>query len=152
MEKIKGVILDYNRTIYDPDRGKLMEGAKELLEYCKDKNIKLSLISRGYPTRDQEIEDLGIKDYFTKIIRILKEQDEQKAPHHFQESVDAMGLVSSEVVAVGDRVAGEIKCANSLGMTTIWFKNGKYANTEPTNDDERPDKEVLQLKEVIGLL
>ena len=149
---IKGLILDYNRTLYNPETSKLMEGSMVILNYCKKKNIKISLMSRGESTRAQEIKDLGIENHFAKILIISKEKNELKNTSHFQECADAMNLSASEIVVVGDRIKAEIKYANSLGMITIWYKSGKYAKESPECNEEYPDYEVLSLNDVIPFL
>jgi len=106
---IRGLILNYNLTLYNPDKQMLMFGAKELLDFCSGMGIKLSLISRGELHRKQEIKDLGIDCYFTMIVLISKEKKEEKGQSPFQECADAMGLQPKEVAVVGDRVRDEVK-------------------------------------------
>jgi len=42
---IKGIIFDYNRTLFDVDNNKLIEGVPELVEKLS-KKYKLCLVSR----------------------------------------------------------------------------------------------------------
>jgi len=37
-------------------------------------------------------------------------------------------------------------------MMTFWYRNDKYANEEPTSEEEKPDHEVRDLTEVIQYL
>jgi ribonucleotide monophosphatase NagD (HAD superfamily) len=139
MKKI--IIFDFNRTIYDPDSGSLFPEAVPVLEYLQSKNIGLYIYGKGDGKRAGLIESLNIKEYFIEVI--LKEE----------KSVDDLKKIiennsGAEFYIVGDRVKKEIKLGNSLGMNTIWFKNGKFAEERAENADEEPQKTIFRLEEL----
>jgi len=140
---IKGIIFDFNRTLYNPESGALEPGAKEVLEYLS--RYKLCLISKK-STEDREslIRDLGIVDCFLDIQVI--EGNKQEA--HFQRCLEKMQLVAQEVAVVGDRIREEIKLGNKMGMTTFWYQNGKFAQEVPRGEFENPNYTIIKLDEL----
>jgi len=147
MTLIKGVIFDYNRTIFDPLNGSLIPGAKELLDYLTEKEIKLTLLSKSYqPGREQQIRDLGISGYFKEIIVTY----EDKQPSHFYRLLRVMGLKPEEICVIGDRIKSEIVIANQLGMKTIWLKQGQFKDELPEDRKEVPDTIITSLEEIIN--
>ena len=55
-------------------------------------------------------------------------------------------------VVIGDRVRSELAVGKSLGATTIWVKQGKFAEEGPENDQQQPDNIVSSLHACATLL
>ncbi len=145
---IKGVIFDFNRTLYDPETNKLVEGALGLLERLKKRKYKLALISKKTAEeREDRIYQLGLDKYFQTI-----KLTESKSEDDFVDILASMSLCASEVAVVGDRVKLEIKIANRLGMRTIWYRKGKFANEVYEEEDERPYYTITKLEQVMSLI
>ncbi len=142
---IKGIIFDFNRTLFDPNRNELVNGATEVLENLS-KKAKMCIVSGGDGSRLETINSLGIGRFFIKIKVVSKEVG--KSESDFQECLDVMNISAEETLVVGDRVEGEIKIGNKMGMKTVWFRFGKHSNTFPKSDEEEPDYEVSNLKEI----
>ncbi|MEK6901765.1 MAG: HAD hydrolase-like protein [Nanoarchaeota archaeon] len=145
---IKSVIFDFNRTLFDPDKKALVEGALLLLQALQQQEYKLCLISRKtVEERQEDISRLGLDKFFMHIIVA-----EEKTQEHFSDCLNAMKLQGREVAVVGDRVRSEIYFGNVLGMRTIWFKVGKFAVEEPQKKEEEPNYVITDLGEVLGCL
>jgi len=140
------VIFDYNRTIFDPDAVGLMPGAKAVLEMLQKKGVTLFLIAKGDDERRKQIEQLGLVPYFKKIV-----VNQSKSADDYKSCV-LLCPEGTRFFAVGDRVKEEIRHANGCGMTTIWFRNGKFASEEPSDDAERPMHTVSSLSEAAELI
>jgi putative hydrolase of the HAD superfamily len=142
----KLVVFDFNRTLFDPDQGRLIDGALELLEKLKTAGHFLILLGKAPRGRGELIKELGIEKYFNKII--LKDE---KTIEDFK---TAKKLVppDSYAYAVGDRIKKEILLANLAGFKTIWFKNGRYAVEEPSTEDEQPWMTINSLNELYNLV
>ena len=148
----KIAIIDFNRTIFDPDNNGLMPGALDLLCFLKNKKMIIYLLSNAKSEnviqRSNLIKSLGIKDFFEKIfIKDGKSLDDFQLIMKLNKNLD---LQSSWVI--GDRVKREIILANKCGLKTIWFKNGKFATEAPTLIDEEPDFTVYSLEEILVLI
>lgn len=147
---IKGIIFDFNRTIYDPEKNALTEGVIELLEDLSSR-FQLCLLSKtDEADRRKQISELGLDKYFKDI----QVNEEEKQESHFQRCLMIMNLKASEVAVIGDRVAGEIFVGNQLGMLTVWYKSGKFAARLPQNEQEIPDHTIttLTLSELYRIL
>ena len=140
------VIFDYNRTIFDPESGGLVAGAQSLLEDLKARGVTLFLVAKGGDERRAQITTLGLEPLFKNII-----VNESKSSEDY-ESCKSLCSPDTVFYAVGDRVKEEIRHANGCGMTTIWFRSGKFATEEPAGDAERPSYTVTSLDDVAALI
>lgn len=138
----RGIIFDFNRTLYNPENGKLMQGARKILEELRDK-YKLGLVSFGEEERNAQILELGLNDYFS-YITVVREKTTQT----LLEFCNRFGLKPEEVVIIGDRVKSEVTLGNSLGMTTVWLKSGKFSGEVPSGKTEEPDFTIENLEAI----
>jgi len=138
---VQNVIVDFKRTIYDPDTDSLVEGVIEALKLLKHFGLHIRLVGKG--TEEQILpllERFRIKIFFDEI---LIEDDKEK---HFNVAGDpALWLV------IGDRARKEIKFGKERGMQTIWLKKGKFSQEEP-EIGLQPDYFVNSWSEIIILL
>ncbi|MBI4036598.1 HAD family hydrolase [Candidatus Daviesbacteria bacterium] len=140
---MKAIIFDFNRTLFDPESDKLIDGCKDVLR-ALSKDRTLVLISNAADSREDLIHKLGIGDFFKKIILT-----KQKNKNDFISICQSLSISPSEVMVVGDRVKGEISIGNSLGMTTVQFLNGIFANELPSDEMEKPKIIITNLKELL---
>jgi len=145
MKKI--IIFDFNRTIYDPDSDCLISGARFVLRTLLRRGFSLCLISRAGKSRKELIENLGIGQYFARVI-IARE----KSKKDFERIAAPMAINRNLSFVVGDRVSKEIRIGNSLGLQTIWLKSGKFANEKPRTKVERPTYTICTLREVLSVV
>lgn len=146
LDVIKTVIFDWKRTLYDPDGKNLIDGAKELLEFIKSKNISMILVGKGSEDMNEEVDRLGVKKYFKEVIFAEGEKNLNVfIPYISKEN-------PKRTIFIGDRVRSELEIGNRLGVTTIWVKQGKFAREEPENEFQRPDYTVYSLRECVEVL
>ena len=145
---MKAIIFDYNRTIYNPENGSVFPGIIELIQGYKNPDFKLFMVAKGGDERKRQVVDLNISHYFDKVV-IEPEKTKEDFVGIMRECEEG-----TEFYVVGDRVKKEIKFGNQCGMTTIWFKNGKFASEVPEEEIEQPDYtmyELEKMKEVIKI-
>lgn len=148
-QTIDGVIFDFNRTLYDPENERLMNGAIRLLRYLKKRGIRMALLSKTYhENRRQFIADLGLDEYFETILVI----ESDKSPQHLKSLQQALGVEAHRCLVVGDRVKSEISAGNSLGMQTCWLRRGKFKKETPETDQEQPSQIINNLQEIYNIL
>ena len=70
------MIIDYHRTLYDPDTDALVDGAHELLTELKARDVLLVLVSRREGERDKRIQELGISSFFDEVL-FVEDKTEQ---------------------------------------------------------------------------
>lgn len=142
--KNKKVIIDFNRTLYDPESGLVIDGALELLKYLYT-FADLYLVSRNEKERWQKFQDLGLEEYFKKIYFV-----EEKTQSLFEEIISETS--KDHCYVIGDRIQEEIVIGNILGINTIWFKSGKFREYTPYHQNEFPKSTVerlIEIKEII---
>ena len=145
---IKGIIFDWGRTLYDNDKKELMDGAIFVLKELKNKKYKLCLVTRGvHQEKENAIKKTNVVQYFEEIFFV-----HEKVENDFVKCLNAMNLKHDEVMVVGDKVRNEVKVGNVLGMTTVWFRNGKYKDEVPEHDLEKPKHTILNLRDVLKLI
>lgn len=139
------IIFDWKQTLYNPEKKKLVEGAKDLLDFLKQQNIRLVLIGKGSQAMYDEVERLMVKDYFSDILF----RDKPKDTAQFKPFV---GKDPKQTYVIGDRIKGEIIVGNELEATTIWVQQGKFADELPETDAEKPMFTVASLSDLQVLL
>ncbi len=112
-------------------------------------NYKLILVSQGSKdSQNKRIDALGIRDYFDEIY--LSERGKKR--EIFNQILDNLRLDANQILVVGDRIDGELKIANELGMQTCRITKGKYKILEPRFKNEEPDFTINTLRGLYGVL
>jgi FMN phosphatase YigB (HAD superfamily) len=138
------VIVDFNRTLYDPDEDKLVEGAQELLSSLRAAGKPLALYSAKVPGREHNLRDLGISDFFNDIVFTA-----HKAEAELLEIITRNGASPATTYVIGDHPHKEIRLANRVGASTIRFRGGKFAALQPELPDDIPNHDISSLKEAL---
>lgn len=144
---IKGIIFDFNRTIYLPEIEKIPQETLELLKKIKEMGFILALIGIKENKRENIIEEYKLSSLFS-IIKLVDE----KETIIFEETLKSLKLNYNEVIAIGDRIKSEIKVANKLGIKTIWYKKGKFSEELPNCKEEIPNWTIDNLEDIIKIL
>lgn len=140
------VIFDWKRTLYDPDQQTLISGAVELLEYLKAHDVPIVLIGKGTQEMNDEVNKLGVREYFKKVIFAEGAKD----PNVFAQEITKDD--PKKTIFIGDRVRSELEIGNRLGVTTVWVKKGKFAKELPENKQQEPNYIVISLNDCLSLL
>lgn len=94
-------------------------GAKQLLEYLKDKNIKIALATATRPERTKVyLERVGLYEYFDEIVCASMVKKGKPEPDIYLYAAEKLGLKPSECIALEDSQNG-IKSASSAGCITV---------------------------------
>ena len=141
---IHAIIFDWKRTLYDPDKKTLIDGAEELLSYLHKKRIPLFLIGKGGQDMYSEVDKLNVRKFFSEIIF----QEGKKEAAQFVRFVSPEN--PQHTIFIGDRAKSELAIGAALGANTIWIRQGKFADEEPENKE--PTYVVTNLKECRNLL
>lgn len=150
--KIEAVIFDYNRTLV------IGEGAPpqffpetlEVLAACRARGIRMAVISVGVNPfeRTREFELLKLGELGISVFKIVAPGE----PKDLQPVLDKLRLSAQACVVVGDRVTKEILEGNRVGATTVWYRNGKFAQEQPRTLEEKPNFIIDSLKELIPII
>lgn len=143
---LKGIIFDFNRTLFDPEKQRLLEGVNLLLPKLA-RNYKLALFSTGGDSREQLIKNLGIEKHFREILVVS-----EKGKLHLLSLAEGLNCRPEELLVVGDRVKSEVALAKSLGIKTVWLKKGRFASESPADQNEEPDFIIQELEDLPKIL
>lgn len=145
----KGIIFDFNRTIFDPEKETVIDGVFELLKQIKNLGIKMTLLSKELTDgRRKQITLLGFDPFFEEVV-VTKED---KQLHHLRYLIKCMDLQPEDCMVVGDRVKSEIQIGNRLLMKSIWYRQGKFKDEMPTTQVEKPNHIITDIKEILDFL
>jgi|SRR3989344_8401197 len=122
------VIIDFNGTVFDPFRDRLMLGAKELLDGLKKREVPIVVVSKQELSSGETLDRLGIANYFSEVAWV-----EQKTGEQFREIMVRHGAKPEETYVIGDYLASEIRAGVEAGAFTIHYKGGHRSSLEESS-------------------
>lgn len=131
---------------------KSVKGARKVLLDLKKEGYKLAIITDGDPLKQWEkILRLELDEFFDDVF--ISDYLGVRKPHPkiFEKALRRMGALPEESVMVGDRLYSDIYGAKKVGMHTIWFRYGKYANRELEYIDYA-DFQVRALEDIVEIV
>lgn len=146
---IKAVIFDYGFTLHNHETDDFYPGGRELLDYLKENNFQLALVSRA-PDVDKRWNDfkrLKLESWFNLMDVVPKGTTKE-----FSRVLNEMGVKPEETIVVGDRIKSEIIEGNKIGCITIWFRQEQYKYEFPENKSEEPNFTIYSLSEVAAII
>ena len=144
-------LLGVEKPAWHREKEILFEGARECLETLS-KHYKIGVIANQSPGTKERLECHGILRYIDLVVASAEEEVAKPDRKIFEIALERSGCKPCEAVMIGDRIDNDIVPANLLGMHTIWVKQGfrKYWNF--TEEIEKADCTVNNLKEVCDIL
>lgn len=136
---------------YRSELEKLYDDAGLVLSKLSER-YTLGIIANQSDGLKERLKTLGILKYFTIIISSYDYQIMKPDIRLFDIAVKESGFKTCDTVMIGDRLDNDIYPAKSIGMKTIWIKQGFGGMQEIKNDMYKPDAEVNNLKELIKIL
>ncbi|ASJ07247.1 TIGR02253 family HAD-type hydrolase [Thermococcus pacificus] len=122
-------VISYHNTKFAYLR--TVKGVRQVLLDLQRSGYRLGIITDGDPIKQWEkILRLELDEYFGGVF--ISDHLGVKKPHPkiFRKALRKMGVEPGEAIMVGDRLYSDIYGAKQVGMRTVWFKYGKYADRE----------------------
>ena len=136
---------------YRHDLEKLYPEAKNVLEQLSRK-YRLGIIANQADGLVERLEKEVIAHYFTTIVSSFDCQASKPDRKIFENALARAECAPHEAVMIGDRLDNDVFPAKSIGMKTVWIKQG-FGGLQPIlNDAYTPDKQVSNLTELLELL
>lgn len=131
----------------------LIDGAKEVLEYCKANKYKIGLISDGRSvTQRNKLKALGIESLFNNIVISEEFGSEKPNKNNYlnftDDSIDSYYYIA-------DNTKKDFITPNKLGWTTVCLidsGNNIHPQSFEVEDDFLPQHKVNSLLEVIKII
>lgn len=122
-------------------------GLFEILEFLKERNIKLGIISNGFGRfQMNNIKGLNIKHFFDEIL--ISEIEGVRKPNIeiFQRALGRLGLQPNETIYVGDHPINDVDASINAGMIGVWKEDNYF---QKPSSDHQSIKELIEIKELV---
>jgi len=129
-----------------PLQTEVFPNTHECLEYLKNKNYQLHIITNGFnEVQGRKLQNSKLEKYFNQII--TSENAGANKPHAqiFEYALKQTGAVIEKSIMIGDDLSTDIKGARDMGMDHIYF------NPKKAKHDEKLTFEIENLKELIDI-
>jgi putative hydrolase of the HAD superfamily len=113
-----------------PNKKHLFPYTIEILEYLKQKEYKMHLITNGFESvQFKKIKNSGIADYFIEVI--TSESSNSLKPHKdiFEYALKNANATVTDSIMIGDNESADIQGGMNVGMDTIFVN---HIQTTPT--------------------
>ncbi len=105
-----------------PKQKKLMNGAKQLLDYLKLKGYVLSIITNGFTcVQIGKLHATGIKSYFRKVVISEEIKSPKPSPKIFEHALKSTNAPKRSSLMIGDDMEADVKGALNFGMDAVLF-------------------------------
>lgn len=121
------------------------------LEYLSGK-YKIGVIANQSLGTERRLERYGILKYIDLVVASAEEGVAKPDKRIFEIALGRSGCKASNSVMIGDRIDNDIVPAKSLGMFTVWVRQGFGQYWRIKNETEKADCTVNSLGELCGIL
>ncbi len=130
-----------------PVKDGMFPHAYEILEYLKNKNYQIHLITNGFEkTQWSKIRNSKIDHFFTHVITSEASNSMKPEKEIFDFAMNQSGALLHESIMIGDNLDADIQGAMNAGMDNI------FVNHIDATTDKKPTYTVTHLKELENIL
>ena len=153
LPQYRAVVKKYGFTQAAPFRGELetlYPEAPTVLAALSQK-YALGVIANQAKGLKERLREWGILPYFTAVASSWEAGCWKPDPALFRYALDLAGCAPEEAFMIGDRLDNDIFPAKSLGMKTVWLRQGFGALQTPKSPEYTPDYTIDSLTELPGI-
>ena len=135
-----------------PTRKQLFPGTHETLQYLRDKNYRLHIITNGFEeVQHQKMKASNLTEFFEQVI--TSEKANALKPHRaiFEHALDASGASAEESIMIGDSVDVDILGAWEMGIDQVHV-NHLDKKQYPIQGSVYPTHTIFELIELKNIL
>lgn len=115
-----------------PTKKKLFPHTIEILNYLKEKDYKMHLITNGFESvQMQKIKNANIAHYFTEVITSETSNSLKPNKEIFEFALKTTNATLSESIMIGDNETADIQGGINIGMDTVFVNHLNVAPTIP---------------------
>ena len=130
-----------------PTKTLLFDYTLEILQYLKDKNYQLHLITNGFEkTQWSKITNSNIHHFFSEVITSEGSNSVKPAKEIFEYAVNKAGTTIKESIMVGDNLDADIQGAINAGMDSIYVN---HINAEVPSTATYTITHLKQLEDIL---
>lgn len=143
-----GFSLFYNPII--PKTLPLRDGAKDILNYLKQRQYQMFLVTAGIPeTQKKKITALNISEYFIECLYVDVRSENKTAA--FKKILTFANVTAPECLSVGNKFSDEILSALQIGMQACWVPYGEHSNDSDNDNSYSNYYKALSLNELVNV-
>jgi putative hydrolase of the HAD superfamily len=121
--------------------------AFEILDYLKNKNYQIHLITNGFEkTQWSKIRNSKIDHFFTHVITSEASNSMKPEKEIFEFAMNQSGALLHESIMIGDNLDADIQGAMNAGMDNV------FVNHIDATTDKKPTYIITHLKELESIL
>ena len=135
---------------YRTELEELYEDATAVIKALAQK-YELGIIANQLDGLKNRLEAFGLLQYFKYIISSWDVQVMKPDIRIFEYALDKANCKPQEACMIGDRLDNDILPAKSLGMKTVWIKQGFGALQKPESPAEEADYTIEKLPELLEI-
>jgi len=130
-----------------PVKDGMFPHAYEILEYLKNKDYQIHLITNGFErTQWSKIRNSKIDHFFTHVITSEASNSMKPEKEIFDFAMNQSGALLHESIMIGDNLDADIQGAMNAGMDNV------FVNHIDANTNKKPTYTVTHLKELESIL
>ena len=135
---------------YRHELERLYEDAPNVLRVLADR-YELGVIANQTDGLRERLENFGILPYFTHVISSWDVQVMKPDIRLYEYALKTANCPPHEAVMIGDRIDNDIAPAKSVGMKTVWVKQGFGGLQTPLSGEDSPDETIERLSELLQI-
>jgi len=135
---------------YRTELEKLYDAAPAVIKTLSPK-YELGIIANQLDDLKERLESFGILQYFNYIISSWDVQVMKPDIRIFEYALGKANSILQDACMIGDRLDNDILPAKSLGMKTVWIKQGFGALQKTLLKSEEPDYTINNLAELLKI-
>ena len=117
-----------------------------------DKGYKLGIIANQKLGTKERLDSWGLRQYFDVIATSAEIGYAKPDKEIFEKAFELAKCTAAESMMVGDRLDNDIIPAKSLGMKTVWIKNGLAQHQNIELGEGVADYQIHSLSEILQIL
>ncbi len=130
-----------------PNKKHLFPYTIEILEYLKQKDYKMHLITNGFESvQFKKIKNSGLQDYFIEVITSEASNSLKPQKEIFEYALKNANASIEESIMIGDNESADIQGGINIGMDTIFVNHIQVVPTVPATYT------ITHLKELENIL
>jgi putative hydrolase of the HAD superfamily len=115
-----------------PNKKHLFPYTIEILEYLKQKDYKMHLITNGFESvQFKKIKNSGLQDYFIEVITSEASNSLKPQKEIFEYALKNANATVAESIMIGDNESADIQGGINMGMDTIFVNHIQAIPTIP---------------------
>ncbi len=115
-----------------PNKKHLFPYTIEILEYLKQKDYKMHLITNGFESvQFKKIKNSGLHDYFIEVITSEASNSLKPQKEIFEYALKNANATVAESIMIGDNESADIQGGINMGMDTIFVNHIQVVPTIP---------------------